>query len=192
MKRFLLIFSISLLVVACGGGDYTPKPRAYLRIDMPEKNYVEVDSSAFPFSFEKGFDVELSLKKNTPTEKWIDLNYPSLKGVVYLNYMSIHGVDEMKSLVDSAYRALSMHYSHCSGIDEQQYYHPASHVSATTYHLKGQNVASSYQFWASDSLHHFLRGALYLDYIPNSDSLSPVIDYIRQDIDHLIETLRWQ
>ena len=63
---------------------------------------------------------------------------------------------------------------------------------STTYHLKGQNVASTYQFWATDSTRHFLRGSLYIDCTPNNDSLAPVLTYIQEDINHLIESIRWR
>ena len=65
-------------------------------------------------------------------------------------------------------------------------------VYGTTYRLRGSRVASTYQFWVTDSVNHFLRGALYLNKVPNNDSLAPVLEYIQADMDHLIETLRWR
>ena len=82
--------------------------------------------------------------------------------------------------------------SFSSGIDENRFVDRPHRVSGTTYHLKGQNVASTYQFWATDSNRHFVRGALYIDCTPNNDSLAPVLEYIQEDINHLIETIRWR
>ena len=65
-------------------------------------------------------------------------------------------------------------------------------MHSTVWRLRGRNVASTYQFFATDSLHHFLRGALYINRTPNNDSLAPVLEYIQADLDHLIETLRWR
>jgi gliding motility-associated lipoprotein GldD len=53
------------------------------------------------------------------------------------------------------------------------------------------NAASPYQFYLTDSLNHFLRGALYFNAKPNYDSLRPSLEYIVQDIDHMIETVIW-
>ena len=39
-----------ILMTSCGES-YTPKPRAYMRIAMPEKAYRDFDSSAYPFTF---------------------------------------------------------------------------------------------------------------------------------------------
>jgi len=57
--------------------------------------------------------------------------------------------------------------------------------------LEGE-VPSQYQFHVSDSAKHFLRGALYFKTATQNDSLRPVIDYIKQDVRHLLETLEWE
>jgi hypothetical protein len=44
----------------------------------------------------------------------------------------------------------------------------------------------------TDSSKHFLRGALYFNSVPNVDSLKIVIDYIRKDVLHLINTVKWK
>lgn len=193
MKQ-LLLFSVTfaaLLLYGCGE-NYTPKPTAYLRIDLPEKQYTLCDTAALPFVFERGGDCEVVWKRDSHGEKWVDLYYPKLRSVVYLSYKPIHGVSELRAQVDTSYKFLSMHFDHSTGIDERQYVDADHQVYATTSHLRGSHVASTYQFWATDSLRHFLRGSLYLDYTPNNDSLAPVIEYLQTDIDHLIETLRWR
>jgi len=58
------------------------------------------------------------------------------------------------------------------------------------YDLKG-NTASAVQFYITDSTRHYLRGSLYFESEPNADSLAPVIEFFREDIIHLIETLKW-
>jgi len=59
------------------------------------------------------------------------------------------------------------------------------------YYIEG-NTASSTQFFITDSTRHFLRGALYFNQHPDKDSLAPVIDYLREDIVTLMETLRFK
>ena len=34
----------------------------------------------------------------------------------------------------------------------------------------------------------FVRGSLYFNNIPNQDSIQPVLDFIKQDIEHIFET----
>jgi gliding motility-associated lipoprotein GldD len=60
------------------------------------------------------------------------------------------------------------------------------------YEINGMSAASPYQFYLTDSTRHWLRGSLYFDAIPNNDSLAPVIDFVKTDIQHLFETIRWK
>jgi gliding motility-associated lipoprotein GldD len=59
------------------------------------------------------------------------------------------------------------------------------------YDISG-NTASNVQFYLTDSTHHFMRGALYFNVVPNIDSLKIVVDYLRQDIVHMIKTFEWK
>ena len=44
----------------------------------------------------------------------------------------------------------------------------------------------------ADGTRNFVRGALYFNFLPNNDSMQPVIDYIREDIDQMINTFEWK
>jgi gliding motility-associated lipoprotein GldD len=57
--------------------------------------------------------------------------------------------------------------------------------------LKGE-VPSQVQFLVTDSTDHFLRGALYFKMADKNDSLAPVIQFIQQDIVHMVQTTRWK
>ena len=94
--------------------------------------------------------------------------------------------------MDTSYRFVEDNFHYSSGVDENTFVDRKHRLYGTTYHLKGQNVASTYQFWLTDSTSHFLRGALYIDVTPNNDSLAPVLTYLQEDIDHLIESVRWR
>ncbi|MBO7101427.1 MAG: hypothetical protein J6V98_05320 [Bacteroidales bacterium] len=217
---YALLALLALLFSSCHN-DYTPKPYAYLRIDLPEHEYWLVDTLpmsidgqpmpgiTLPFIFEANDSVELTLKKPRQIctfkadgsikpdrikydEVWLDLKYPQWDGVVFLTYKQLKDSEDLRSQIDTSSRFLEQHYSFASGIEEQGYEDPEHRVYGTVYYLKGSKVASTCQFWLTDSTNHFLRGALYLNTTPNNDSLAPVIDYIQADIEHLVETLRWR
>lgn len=220
MKRWILIIAAGCLLASCHN-DYTPKPHAYLRIDLPEHNYWLVDtlptsvdgqtmpSVVLPFLFEANDSAELTLKKprqvatfmadgsvrpgrNKYDEVWLDINYPRWNGVVFLTYHRMHGPADLRGEVDSSLRYLEQHYQIATGVEEQGYEDPEHKVYGNVYYLKGSKVASTCQFWLTDSNSHYLRGALYLNVSPNNDSLAPVIDYLQADVEHLVETLRWR
>jgi len=191
----LLVFSFYFLVflASCGGpGDYSPKPQAYLRIDLPQHAYSLYDTTPLPFTFEQSRLSAVVWKKDLRGEKWIDIRYPDYKGYVFLTYKELHGKKDLAGQVDTSLKFLENHYAYSTGVDEQQFVDREHRIYGTTYHLKGQNVASTYQFWATDSTRHFLRGSLYIDCTPNNDSLAPVLTYIQEDINHLIESIRWR
>ena len=217
IKNILVALFISTILVACGGNDYSPKPKAYLRIDLPEEHYWLVDTlrlpsdttiivngdtlsfgkqakshKTFPFIFEANECVKLAEKDAPKGEVWLDLNYPQWDGVVFLTYKHLRSSGDLRGQIDTSSRMLEKHYPFASGIDEQVFESDDHTVHAVKWRLKGKNVASTYQFYATDSVRHFLRGAVFINHAPNNDSIAPVLDYIHHDLDRLIETLRWR
>jgi len=68
---------------------------------------------------------------------------------------------------------------------------PAQRVYGIVYNVEGP-AASPYQFFVTDSTHHFLRGALYFNTQARPDSLAPVAAFMKADVNRLIETLKWK
>lgn len=183
----LLVGIISL--IACGS-DYFPKPRAYFRIDLPEKNYRHLDS-IYPFSFDYPIYSSISQDKNSPHEKnWININFTDFKGSLHLSYKRVNG-NLVKYMEDSRTLAFK-HIPKASAIDNRLIINKESKVFGLIYEISGSGAASPYQFFVTDSLNHFLRGALYFNIVPNNDSLAPVIDFLKQDIEHLIQSFEWK
>ncbi len=213
---FFIIPLLVLVLASCGGkGGCTPKPKGYMRIDLPEHKYWLVDTlplsdtllwagdtlvavshdkplHTFPISFEANQCVELGEKDAPAGVTWIDIKYPQQNGIIFLTYKHLRNPADLAGEVDTSYRLLSQHFGFASGVDERQFVNEDEHVYATTYRISGQNVASTFQFWATDSVSNFLRGSLYIDCVPNNDSLAPVLEYLQQDVVHLIETLKWK
>jgi gliding motility-associated lipoprotein GldD len=79
-----------------------------------------------------------------------------------------------------------------SGIRQIAIRDPNRKMYGLIYEINGMSAASPYQFYLTDSTTHWLRGSLYFDAIPNNDSLAPVIDFVKTDIQHLFETIRWK
>jgi gliding motility-associated lipoprotein GldD len=64
-------------------------------------------------------------------------------------------------------------------------------VYGLIYDIEG-NTASSLQFYVTDSTKHFIRGALYFNVRPNIDSVKIVLEFLKKDVLHLIQTLQWK
>ena len=79
-----------------------------------------------------------------------------------------------------------------NGIDDLLILDRSKDVYGIQYLVSGKDAASPYQFFLTDSSQHFLRGALYFSHAPNNDSIQPVIDYIFDDMQHLISSFEWK
>ena len=190
LLMFLTGFFLIALLTGCED-DYIPKQRAYFRITLPEKKYERYNSLACPFSFDIPVYTEVVPYKNKKeTEScWFNVEFPTFQGTLYLSYKSVNN-DLRKHVEDS--RTLSMkHISRASGIQEQAIENSSKRVYGIYYDVKG-NAASSVQFYLTDSATNFIRGALYFYAIPNPDSIAPVLNFVKEDVLHLIESFSWK
>lgn len=185
---FLLLF-LTVFVVACEP-EYTPKPKGYMRVTLPEKDYKTYQGNC-PYTFE--YPVRSLLENKTRGVQrpcWYNLHYPQFAATVHLSYFAIEK-DELYNYAEES-RGLAMkHIVKANQIKETNIQNPKRKVFGTTYDFSGE-TASNYQFFLTDSTEHFFRGAMYFNLPPNPDSLQPITNYIKQDIVHLIETFSWK
>lgn len=186
----IIILLISLIWMSSCGGGYVPKPRGYFRIDFPEKEYIVLDTN-LPYTFEYPVYTEILPDHLSPDQAyWINIDYPGYKGKVHLSYKVIDG--NLVEYLEDSRTMVVKHIQKASSIEDQLIIRPEDNVYGLKYRISGIGAASPYQFFVTDSATHFLRGALYFNVVPNNDSLQPVIDFITEDIDHLINTLKWK
>ena len=188
MLRPIRICTIGLLVTALSSceGDYIPKPKGYFRIHLAEKNY-ERTTDDCPFSFEYPDICEIS---NKNSQCWMNIQYPKHNATVHLTYKVLDEKNKLKILKDASNLAYE-HTSKAEGIEGTRYANDGNKTYGMLFDIYG-NAASNIQFFATDSSKHLLRGSLYFNSVPNSDSIAPVKDYIRQDIVRIMESLEWK
>lgn len=190
-RLILFVTVISSLLFSCGGSDDTlvPKPRAYYRIAFPEKKYVMYDSSC-PFKFEIPVYATIEDDKNYRAEPcWLNLNFPRFNATLHLSYKVVN--NNIDQYMEDTYTLASKHQIKASGIEEQLVVKDSDEVYGLIYEIKG-NAASAYQFYLTDSIHHFVRGALYFNVAPNIDSIAPVLDFVEKDLQQLISSFKWK
>jgi gliding motility-associated lipoprotein GldD len=83
------------------------------------------------------------------------------------------------------------HSIKADAIEEVPVLNPKNSTYGLKYNIKG-DAASPFQFYVTDSTHHFLRGALYFNVKPNYDSIRSSLDYVLEDIDQLLKTITWK
>jgi gliding motility-associated lipoprotein GldD len=173
-----------------------PKPKGYFRIDLPAKEYTVFNDTArlggyLPLSFEYPKYGRISFDESVnPEPGWFNIDFPAYKARIYLTYKDIN--NDLENLMEQTYRMnVKNHISKADAINEQVISNPENKVYGILYDLKG-NTATAVQFFVTDSVKHFIRGSLYFKSEPNPDSLAPVNEFFREDILHLIETLKWK
>jgi len=195
--RYSIILLLILTIAACKPDTYIPKPRGYYQIDLPKRSYQWFDNATFPYSFEYPkygkISNDTSFFGHKPENPyWINMDFPDLGGRIYISYKIISPQQPIANLIEDAYTmTYKAHDKKADYIEPYIIHNDATHVHGLLYYVGG-NAASAYQFFVTDSVKHFIRGALYFDTTPNADSLKPVNDFLLEDIKHLIVTARWK
>lgn len=211
MRR--IIYLVFVFLSAGCNSTYTPKKTGYYKINFPPKAYTTFNDAAYPYTFEYPVYAKISkdssyFNDGATNPYWININFPFFNGTIFISYKNIGGTSTYKiKNSDGSYRdsigknnfekMVNDSYNLTYKNDIKAYsiqdsvMHTPNNVTGVFFTLSG-NVATAKQFFLSDTLHHFLRGALYFDATPNEDSLRPVNNFLQDDMKHLINTLKWK
>jgi gliding motility-associated lipoprotein GldD len=183
------IFLFILLANSCSDG-YSPKPRGYFRIDLPQQSYSVFDST-FPYTFEYPEYADIVGDSSKMAEPyWINVRYKPFNATLHFSYKLING--NLNKYLDDAHTLVNKHIPKANAISQREFVDTTHRVFGLVYDIRGADAASPYQFYLTDSVSRFVRGALYFNSIPNNDSLAPVIDFLKKDLEHMISTFRWK
>ena len=106
-QQFLLSFFYSVfsvqhfaLIICCFlascNSPYVSKKRGYFKIELPERGYQKFENADFPYSFEypvyaKIIKDSTYFDSNPENPYWINIDFPSFRGRVFLSYKAIGG-----------------------------------------------------------------------------------------------------
>ncbi|MFY0629087.1 MAG: gliding motility lipoprotein GldD [Flavobacteriaceae bacterium] len=182
MRNLCIIFGIFLLV-SCTK-ETLPKPKGYLSLEYQKTGYSKLALER-PYSFE----VLKSASVVDEPKNWLKIKYPRQRASLDITYRNINS--NLKELLSESYKLVYKHAVKAEQIDPVDYLNDEKKVYGTLHEITG-NAASQIQFHVTDSIHHFIKGALYFDAKPNYDSILPAVDFIKKDILRLMETLEWK
>lgn len=186
MKYFLgLIF---LLVIVSCKEDYSLKPVGHVRLEYPDPVYRQFNSDC-KYTFE--FSNHAQPKQKGDEVCWYIFNYPKMKANIYLTYFQINGKEDLAVKIKDSERLVHEQTVKASYISPRQFIFEDKKVYGTLFELGGES-AINLQFHATDSTKNLISGSVYFSTPPKFDSLQPAINYIKKDVIHLIETLKWK
>ena len=184
--RYVLLCLLAYFLFACSTKQDKmadlPRPKGYNRIALPKPMYRALESG-HPYAFEisryaKVIPDTVTIGNKNRVWKaephWIYIYYPRWDAFIQITYKSLNGdKNKLKNLIRDAYGLAYQHQSKASGIHD--------FVMTTTdgrkagiIELTGE-VATSLQFFTSDSSKHYMRGAIYVKTATQNDSLAPII-----------------
>lgn len=195
-----VLFLIALILAALGlsscheEASTTPKPRGHFRIDLPEHGYRTFAAEYCPctFSYPEYAVVERKTKyfDDLPDHPcWLNVQLPYFNATIHLSYVNIDSPEKLERVINDGYKYAFRHTVRADFIEETPVRSESSYGMLFDI---GGDVASSVQFFVTDSSEHYLRGSLYFNQRPDVDSLRPVIEFLREDIRVLVNSVEWQ
>ncbi|MFN8437153.1 MAG: gliding motility lipoprotein GldD [Cytophagales bacterium] len=170
--------------------DFVPKMRGYFKIDLPKHTYQPLNQNR-PYNFEYSTLAQVIDDTTGLTgDNWINIYYKNFDANVQITYKKPKNNKEYLEIVDDHIKLTNKHQVRAYSIEEIQITTPKK-KKYFVYELVG-DVPSQFQFYATDTTKNFIRGALYFKTAQKNDSLAPIIDYIKTDMVHLLNTLEWQ
>lgn len=196
MRIFTFIILIcTIALIGCRPNSPTPKPKGYFKLDLPDKHeYQTFDDPNFPFTFEYPVygkitqDTNLVLQENA--DGWLNVSFKDYKATIYLSYKPISDVYPFGRLVNESFTLSYKHDKKADYIKTSDIVTP-NDLKGVVYQVGG-NAASAHQFFITDSTKNFIRGSLYFDVLPNADSLRPANDFLKEDMLHLVNTMKFK
>lgn len=194
LGKYIWVLMIALCLASCANEDettedYVPKMRGYFKIDLPPHSYRPMKEQR-PYAFEYSKYAEVVNDTTGLTgEHWINVTYKDFDADIQITYKKPKDKKEYLQLVDDHIKLTNKHQVRAYSIEEIQINTPKGR-KYFVYELIG-DVPSQFQFYATDTTKNFLRGALYFKTSQRNDSLAPVIDYIKTDVVHMLNTLEW-
>ena len=188
MKKIAFLILITI-VFSCKEELNIPKPPTYLRLELPEHKYTNYhDDCAYTFSVSDLYNVKPVM---IDTEKTChkDIELGPLNGTIHLSYINM--TEPLSSYVNHVNDKIGDHKIKATAINDAIIMIPEHKVYCTFFELEG-NVASPFQFYLTDSLNNFASAVVYFNSTPNYDSLRPTLDYLKVDIEHMINNFEWK
>tara|TARA_Y100001947_G_scaffold16379_1_gene12079 strand:- start:5141 stop:5722 length:582 start_codon:yes stop_codon:yes gene_type:complete len=189
MRNYICV----IFIVLFGCENYfLPKQSAYLRLDYPKPEYKLIDDKDFPFFFEVNTrlseisDIDINLRS-------IDfiINYNQLNAQINFQYKNVNSSEKLKAYILDLKSTIETHSMMANSVKIKDYSLKEKNIFGRIFDLSG-NVASPYQFYLTDSINNIISGLVYFNIKPNYDSILPAINYIENDIIHLIESFDWK
>jgi gliding motility-associated lipoprotein GldD len=167
-----------------------PKPNAYLRLDFPSPDYKQIKFGSNNVSLEINTSgTSITETKNSLISKIVA--YPLISAEMSLEYYNLNIDNKLNNTLESLSDFTAIHLKKSLKPPKiQEFVNENEKLYASIINIKG-DVTSPYQFYATDSTSHLIIGILNLKSKTKHDSVLPALNYLKNDVYHLIESIKW-
>lgn len=185
-KLFILVLLSGFF--SCETEQTIPKPPTYLRLELPDHTYTPLkDDCPFTFDIAKPYKYQIKELSDSTHKGIIDLG--PLNGTVYLHYWKLK--QPLSYYINNANDEVDRHKIKAAKITDENILRSGDRVFGTFFSLQG-DVATPFQFYLTDSTDQFMYAEVLFNSSPNYDSLKPSLDYLKIDLDKMLETFKWK
>ena len=185
-KIIIPLFFFTLMIFSCKENNL-PKQNGFLRIEFKEPYYsiYEETDTSFNFYYNSNSTDLDQIGNNQFLFDYSDIN-------LYLNlsFYNIKNNHDLEKKVGDFSLILDTHTKKSNGVILREYDNDNRRIFGKLYEIKG-DVASPVQFYLTDSISNFISGSVNLKFKSNYDSIFPSIQYVKNDILVLFESINW-
>ena len=187
-----LVYILIFLLWSCDSVEL-PKPNAYLRLDFPSPLYKEANFEANGTTVELNTASTYFTKIKNISNSLISktIFYPLINAEIKLEYYNLNRYNKLNHRLKNLNNFTSIHLKKSLKPPKiQEFINQNTKVYASIINING-DVTSPYQFYATDSVNNLIIGILSLKSKTKYDSVLPALDYLKNDVYHLIESIKW-
>ena len=187
-----LVYILIFLLWSCDSVEL-PKPNAYLRLDFPSPLYKEANFEANGTTIELNTASTYFTKIKNISNSLISktIFYPLINAEIKLEYYNLNRYNKLNHRLKNLNNFTSIHLKKSLKPPKiQEFINQNTKVYASIINING-DVTSPYQFYATDSVNNLIIGILSLKSKTKYDSVLPALDYLKNDVYHLIESIKW-
>ena len=185
MKKLIIILFIFFLVISLylyvtKHEYYIPKPEALVKIELPESRTSIYTDEKISFKYSNSTSVKLK-------DNFYSLNYPQYSSSISFKITPLLDYDlELYNFENS----ISVHEKQGAYINANVIQDTSENIYGVLCYLEGNKIATSSQFFITDSTNFFVRGGLDFDC-----AISPEIEVqniiMKQEILKFIQSFKW-
>lgn len=194
MSRRIIIAFLSLAFALSACQEYTPTPRRYgfHRIDLPapeDRQYKQLSVASCPFEFDYPNFGEIT--RSMEDSCWTDIKMMPYDLKWHITYRDVEASGKDLSTHYEEYRKLIYkHTKKATRIDESPLKGPSG--QGTFFEIYGNVGTPAQVFFADTNQSQVMMISIYFQTALRNDSLRPVINFMKDEVQHAVETLKWK